>query len=290
MAAAPTPAALTNRTRRRHLPITAASRPHRRPATPMRGADGAEPADARMERVAGAPTTLPTMTPDALVAAVAPLAGEVGGAFYFMPATLARGKELGLDGLRFYVIGRGGVLGDVEAPVVVSAFGYFNPSMIHKLWTTAAQRVAPREAARAYLECARRVGRERLSELDGLDELCDAAERVIAAVDPAGLALFAGVRAEPLPDDPPARAMQLAVVLRELRGSTHLLAVVASGLSPRVAHHIRRPEMDEAFGWKEAPEVTQTERDQLAEADALTYRLLVPAFGAVDDEQAEALV
>lgn len=230
------------------------------------------------------------MTPDALVAAVAPLAGDVGGAFYFLPATLARGREIGLDGVRFYILGRGGVLGDVEPAVVISAFGYFNPSMISRLWTTGAQRVPPRQAATAALGCAHQFGREHLSDVDGLEDLCVAAERVVAAADPAGMALFAGFSAEPLPDDLPARAMQLTGVLRELRGSAHLLAVVACGVSPRVAHFIRRPEADEAFGWKEPPAVTQADHDRLAEADALTDRLLVPAYAVLDDDGAEALV
>ena len=230
------------------------------------------------------------MNPEQLISTAAPLAGDIGAAFYFAPATLARGKELGLDGLRFYVLGRGGVLGDVEPRVVVSAFGYFNPGMIDKLWTTAAQKLAPREAGRAYLECARQFGREQFGAVDGLDAFCSAAGAIVEAAHPAGLALFAGISSEPLPDDPPARAMQLTVVLRELRGSAHLLAVVASGVSPRVAHHIRRPEMDEAFGWKEPPPVTQDERDRLAEADALTDRVLVPAFSAVDEAGADALI
>ena len=40
--------------------------------------------------------------------------GPIGAAFYFHPDTVARGKEAGLDGFRFYILGRGGVLGDVE--------------------------------------------------------------------------------------------------------------------------------------------------------------------------------
>ena len=40
--------------------------------------------------------------------------GQIGQAYYFHPDTLARGKELGLDGFRWYMLGRGGVLGDVE--------------------------------------------------------------------------------------------------------------------------------------------------------------------------------
>jgi hypothetical protein len=71
--------------------------------------------------------------------------------------------------------------------------------------------------------------------LENLEPFAAAAEKVVLAANPAGLALFAGLAAEPLPEDLPGRAMQLLAVLRELRGSTHLVAVVASGMSPKVA-------------------------------------------------------
>ena len=57
------------------------------------------------------------MTPTELVQAACPKIGSLGGAFYFDKETLAKGKELGLDGFRFYFLGRGGVLGDVEPRV-----------------------------------------------------------------------------------------------------------------------------------------------------------------------------
>ena len=44
-------------------------------------------------------------------------------------------------------------------------------------------------------------------------------------------------------------------MLRELRGSVHLLAVLASGLSDAQAHAIKRPGDVAVFGWEEAPEV-----------------------------------
>ncbi len=63
-------------------------------------------------------------TPEEFMATAHPTIGTLGFAFYVVPETLERGKALGLDGFRFYFLGRGGVSGDVEAPVVKSAFGY----------------------------------------------------------------------------------------------------------------------------------------------------------------------
>jgi len=229
-----------------------------------------------------------------LVVRVSPSFGRLGSAFYFTPETVAVGKSVGLDGFRFYFLGRGGVLGDVEWPVVLSAFGYFKPALVERIWTTARERHPARDAARLHLESCRDHGRAHLGGVDGLAEFCEAAEAVKAAamVDPAGLALFAGVGAEPLPADLPGRAMQLVTTLRELRGSAHLVAVVASGLPTPVAHRIRRPADLKAFGWEadEIPEPTDEDRTRLADADALTDHLVIPAFSVLDDAGAVALV
>ena len=110
------------------------------------------------------------MTPAELISATSPTVGSLGGSFYFEPATLAHGKDMGLDGFRFYFLGRGGVLGDVEAPVVTSAFGYFEPALIARMWTSAKEIVPPREAGTAYVEACREHGRAHLGEVDGLEE------------------------------------------------------------------------------------------------------------------------
>ena len=216
--------------------------------------------------------------------------GVLGGLHYFDPDTLATGKEHNLDGFRFYFLGRGGVLGDVEPAVVGSAFGYWNPALIEKMWNSAKERMAPREAARLYLSCAHEFGRKRFGGIDGLDAFCAAAEQVNDAIDPAALALYAGYRAEPLPDDVAARAMHLCVILREARGSAHLVGVVAAGLRPRIAHAIKRPADGKQFGWDDEPTPTDDERSRWKEAEELTLRQLEPWFGVLDDAGRTALV
>ena len=218
-----------------------------------------------------------------LMEATGPIIGKAGSAFYFHPDTLARGRELGLDGFRFYMLGRGGVLGDVESDVVASAFAYFNRNLVARIWNTAKERCHPREAGRAYMDCCANLGRSALAEVESLDAFCEAAEAIIAAVHPAGLSLYAGIAAEPRVDDLPGRALQLVAVLRELRGSTHLLAVVALGLAPEVAHAITRPDAVGTFGWDPAPAYTDADRAKLDEADALTDRLLLSAYEALED-------
>ncbi len=216
--------------------------------------------------------------------------GSGGAAFYFNPDTLAKGKELGLDGFRFYVLGRGGVMGDVSAKVIESAFGYFNTPLVDKIWNSAKERVAPAVAAEAYLQCNADLGRAKLGEVAGLDQYCAAAEQVIAAARPAALPLFAGIAAAPVPEDVPARALHLTAVMRELRGSVHLVSIAAVDLDNAVAHAIRRPDDVATFGYEQAPEVTDAHRAQLAEADALTDRLMASPIGVLDAAGGQALV
>lgn len=233
------------------------------------------------------------MTPEELVAEACPLLANIGSAFYFSEATLARGKEVGLDGFRLYFLGRGGVLGDVEPAVVQSAFGYFEPGLVAKTWTSGRERssLGPREVGRLYVEACREFGRSTLSGIEGLDAFCDAASTVVARTDPAGLALYAALASEPLPADTPARAMQLAAVLRELRGSVHLVAVVAHGVSPRVIHYYRRPADYKLFGYAEGtePELTGDDRAAIAKVDALTDLRMAEIFAVLSDRQRESL-
>ncbi len=218
--------------------------------------------------------------------------GSIGAAFYFHPDTLARGKEVGLDGFRFYILGRGGVLGDVEPAVVHGAFGYFHPGLIAKMWTTASERVAPREAARLYHRCAHELGRTALSDVSAeeLDGFVEAATQVIDGVEGAALSLFAAIRAEPVPADALAAAMHQAMVLRELRGSVHLLSLVAQGLDSATAHAIKRPDDVTAFGYEAAPDVTDDDRATWQRAEDMTDELLTPAYASLTDAQASALV
>ncbi len=227
-----------------------------------------------------------------LVGAVCPKVGDLGWAFYFTPETLKVGRSLGLDGLRLYFLGRGGVLGDVDAELVVSAFGYFSPSLVSKMWNSAREICPPRDAASVYMNCCAELGRARFGGLPDLAGFCDAAGAVNDSADPVGLTLYAGIKAQPLAGDLPGRAMQLLAVLRELRGSAHLLAVRASGLDAMTAHYMHRPDDMAMFGWadEDTPQVTDRERSMLREAEDLTDELVLPAYSVLEEAGRAALV
>ena len=232
------------------------------------------------------------MTARDTLTAIAGPTGDIGAAFYFHPDTVAAGKELGLNGFTFYILGRGGVLGDVPPAVVSAAFGYFHPDTIATAWEKASATMSPPAAAQAYFnECGKR-GTELFADIDPdvLRAYVAAADVVIDHADLAAAPLFAGISQLECHVDPAACAMQKAAVLRELRGSVHLCAVLASGLSDAQAHAIKRPGDVAVFGWEEAPSVPIDGDDRMNAAEELTNTMLERAFFALTSDQASALL
>lgn len=215
----------------------------------------------------------------------------IGAGFMFSREAKAFGVAAGgTDFLGPYSRGRGGVLGDVDADVVTSAFGFFPAATVRAAWESIA--LPAEQAATGYLGVCQDFGRRKLGGFDGAGRLAELLAPVAAAADPAGVALFAGWRALPLAADDPARAMQLIHVLRELRGGLHLLAIRASGLTPEQAVLIggspRSSGADHAreFGWPEPyPETTPELRQRWEAAEALTDDLIGPAFAVLDADQ-----
>jgi len=177
---------------------------------------------------------------------------DVGSAFMLHPETMARAGELGYGNpFAFYAVGRGGVLGDVDASVVVAAMGWFEPDMVRPLWEEGIAVAGAREGARRYGAACAAWGRDHLADVDGVDRLASLAEQLVSGTEVSGLPLFAGWRAEPLVDDAPGRAMQLIHVLREWRGGLHLVATTAAGLSPLEAILTNEGEgQARFFGWQ----------------------------------------
>ncbi|MGB3733894.1 MAG: hypothetical protein WA964_02980 [Ilumatobacter sp.] len=232
------------------------------------------------------------MTARDTLTAIAGPTGDIGAAFYFHPDTVAAGKELGLNGFTFYILGRGGALGDVSPAVVSAAFGYFNPDTIATAWEKAKTSITAPAAAQAYWnECAKR-GTELFADIDPevLRAYVEAADIVIDHADLAAAPLFAGTAQLTCSDDLAGRAMQKAAVLRELRGSVHLCAVLASGLSDAQAHAIKRPGDVAVFGWEAAPSVPIDGDDRMNAAEELTNTMLERAFFALTSEQSDALL
>lgn len=156
----------------------------------------------------------------------------VGGRFMNDPITKQRGTSLGFKGSAFGFGGRAGVLGDVGAEVVASVLAFFDPSVVERWWNEARLVMPPRAAGERYAEACADFGRARYGGVPRLADLVDVGEAVIGGAEATGLPLFAAWRTIRRAADTPGHAAQVLHLLREHRGSIHVLAVAATGLTP----------------------------------------------------------
>jgi hypothetical protein len=217
------------------------------------------------------------MTSRTLSDAVSPIFGDIGSKYMLDPATAEIGKAAGYsDGFSFYFAGRGGVLGDVDADVIHAAFMFFDQGIVRKMWERGVKVEGARKAGSRYAGAADTWGRTHLTGFSNAKRFNELAEKVVASVDPVGLSLFAGLRAEPLPTDSQSRAYRLVTWLRELRGCLHINAVVAEGLNGKEA--VLASENGEFFaklhGYQEPyPDVSHL-KEQRTRAEETTSRLM----------------
>lgn len=218
--------------------------------------------------------------------------GDLGGMWLLHPDVLGPCRAAGYpNGYAYYVTGRGGVLGDVDADVIVSAFGFFAPALVRKMWEAGVAVEGARAAATRYTDACCDFSRARVGGFAETERLVELAGRVAACADPTGLALFAGWRAQPQPDDAEGRAILLMHILREMRGSVHIVAVVASGLSPLDAVLASGGDVQaQQFGWPEPYHLVAPEAK--SEAETLTDFILAGLYSTVltEAEVAELVV
>jgi len=209
--------------------------------------------------------------------------GEIGGKWMLSPEVLGPSKDYGYpNGFAYYAVGRGGVLGDVDAGVVIAAFGFFEPGLVRKMWDIGAAVEGPRASARRYGQACAEFGREHLSEFANADRFVELADHLVDGASVVGLPLFAGWRAEQRPRFTAGRAYFLAHVLREWRGSAHVVAAAASGLSPLEAI-LTQGGVDRAkmFGWGESFDDVGHLVDQRADAELSTDRICAAALDSL---------
>jgi Helix-turn-helix family len=138
---------------------------------------------------------------------------------------------LGLDFFGGYVWGRAAGLGEPDPGVVVSSFAVFESAMLTSAYEQA-RSVCPRDemlAARA--EATIESLHDALVDVD-VAPVADALATAVAAADPTGRPLFAGISRQPWPDDPVGRLWRACELAREHRGDSHVAASIARGLDP----------------------------------------------------------
>ena len=215
-----------------------------------------------------------------------------GGRFMMWIPALKKGTALGFPkGWFFYVAGRGGVLGDVDADVVAAAFVYFRRDWLREQWETARSVMPPKQAAAEYSAACWDWGREHLAGVDGLPRLVELLSRAADAADPAGAPLFAGWRALPRPEDPEGATAQLLMVMREHRGGMHAMTVLAEGLTPLEAVITGGGEANaKFFSWPEPYPDPAPLRAAYDAAEQRTTRLASRAYEALSDQERGELV
>lgn len=227
---------------------------------------------------------------DALAAAraTAPAVSTVGSHFMLDGATYARGAELGFAGLDFYITGRGGVLGDVDADVVTAAFAFFEPTHVRTQWEAGCAVMTPASAAAAFASCAHTWARAHVpGDLDAA-RLAALAGAVVEGARVACAPVFAAWRRIEVPDEPVAAAVHQLNALRELRHGLHAACIVASGLSPLQALSLKQPHMAPLFGWAELAETNDELQATWDRAEEATDRAIAHAYEPLTDaERAE---
>lgn len=216
--------------------------------------------------------------------------GDLGGRFMLNGRTYARGAELGFNGIDFYFCGRAGVLGDVDAEVVVHELGFFEPANVTRSWAAGREVMAPADAAREFMACGYEWGRARLPE--GLDaaRLAALVHKVTDAA-PDRSALSSAWRRWPWPTDERDAALHAIHLMRELRGGAHVSAVHDIGLDPHAAVMVRSGAGGaEFFGWSEPHPDPDAARAQWQQSEDATDRAIAAALGALDDDEQAELV
>jgi hypothetical protein len=241
------------------------------------------------------------VTPEQAAANAKTGLATIVGAFAESPQTLRRARLLGLSGWAYHVSARAGALGEVRPETVAAAIGFIAPEAVIDGWEATAKASAPLEVATWHLHELCKWGTEQLGGFPRLHRLLELAGRVVAAVDYAGLPLFAAWRAMPVPDqapagpgssvpsvgsgtDPGAQAAVMLHLLHEHRLGVHLVAVRASGLTPLQAI-IAGPDGETgavAFGWQPPYPPAGPIVRRLMWAESVADSLAGQAFAALD--------
>ena len=159
---------------------------------------------------------------------------------YFSPeptaALMALGHRNYWDG---YFAGRAAPLGRVPAEVVHAIFYNFADGEvarhIPRVWNTATPEDALAARERGSAAALRRILGDR-ANAPALARAAELATKAATGAPTEGRALYAGLRALPVPKEPVARLWHAATLLREHRGDGHNAALVAEGIGGTQAH------------------------------------------------------
>src|SRR5262252_10932186 len=197
-------------------------------------------------------------------------------------AFLALGMRNYWDG---YFAGRAAPLGLAPAGVVHAVFYNFAPGEVarHIPWvwgkTTPQEAIAVRERGSA---AALRQMIGELAHSPGLVRVAGLATRAAVSAPTEGRALYAGLRALAVPEEPVARLWHAATLLREHRGDGHIAALVTEGIGGTQAHVLHA--LSEGIPAEKFGRIHHLPAQRLARVvDGMRARGLVDASGWLTD-------
>ena len=143
-------------------------------------------------------------------------------------------------------------LGEVNADVVRSATGWFEPNAVKAMFEEGTAVAGATVAAARMAEAHSKWGRKHYAEVPNLEWIVALTQEVVDGLEGSGIPLFVGWRDADRCESAPGRAAQLMQILREWRGGLHLVATTAAGLSPLEAILTNEgPGQAKLFGWSE---------------------------------------
>jgi hypothetical protein len=168
----------------------------------------------------------------------------VHGLIYFTDEVGAVAAAAGYAGFWMaYFAFRAAPLGPVGPAVAASSFYGFHPSRAHRALPDAWRIAPPHQALAARLAGAdaalRRCWGDAVAESAAVAEAAELAWAAAQAADTAGRVLAAANQALPRPDAPHLALWQAATTLREHRGDGHNAVLLAAGVGPAHAHHLK---------------------------------------------------
>jgi hypothetical protein len=209
---------------------------------------------------------------------------ELPAGFMLDPSLYMKAAEAGLPGAGMYVLGRAGVLGDVDATVVAEAFGMFEPDLVSESWDACTEVMSPAEGARMFSGFAATWASDHLGDGPDYARLGDLAQQSAEGLS-SEAPLFVGWRDHPAPDEPKARALHWLNVLREHRGAAHRTALTECGVDPLPAILVHSPHMAPMYGWQEPYPDAEEFRPAWDEAERRTGEQAAEAFASLSDPE-----
>ncbi len=211
---------------------------------------------------------------------------DIGTAAYLSPDIAGWAAEWGWSNpFAFYFAGRGGMLGDVGADVVTSAFGWFEPNTVHAMFSEGVGVAGASGAAVRMAEAHGKWGEKHYADVEGMGEIVAVTSDLVDGLEGSAIPLFVGWRNATRAESAAGQAAQLMQILREWRGGVHLVATTAVGLSPLEAILTNEgPGQAKFFGWSEPFPDFAAIKQRHDEAEEITDRLCATALAAALDQ------